>query len=234
MSILVLGKGLLGGTIVEKTGWDCLYRKNTFFNFSDISSYRELLEPYTEIINCVALVNTYSQNKKEQWDTNYKGVANLCDYCEKTGKKLIHISTSYVYAFSNHPAKEEDVPVHCKSWYGYTKLLSDGYIELRSKNYLIIRTMFRKFPFPFDTAYTNQRGNFDYVGPISDIVIDLIKKGASGIVNVGTSLKSMHDLAKVSKPSIPATISPVGDMPLDTSMDLTKMKTSVSLTKSHN
>jgi dTDP-4-dehydrorhamnose reductase len=225
MSILIIGRGLLGSTLVEKTGWDCLYRKNVSFDFSDIYSYKHILDPYTEIINCVANVKTYSTDKQEQWDTNYKGVADLCDYCTENNKKLIHISTSYVYAFSKHPTSEEDVPVHCQSWYGYTKLLADGYIELRSRNYLIIRTMFRKYPFTFGTAYTNQIGNFDYVSPIADIIIDVVKKGASGILNVGTSLKSMYDLAVESVPSISASVSTVADMPLDTSMKLTRLKT---------
>ena len=28
-------------------------------------------------------------------------------------------------------ASEEDVPVHNNTWYGYTKLLSDGLVQLR-------------------------------------------------------------------------------------------------------
>jgi dTDP-4-dehydrorhamnose reductase len=222
MSILILGKGLLGATLVEKTGWDCLYRKNIPFDFSDITTYRTFLEPYTEVVNCIAYVKTYEQDKKEHWNINYRGVADLCDYCKLTEKKIIHISTSYVYASSKHPSNEEDVPVHCKSWYGYTKLLADSYIELRSINYLILRVMFKKYPFPFNQAYTNQIGNFDYVSTIADLIIKLIKKGASGIVNVGTKPKSMYDLAVRSNFDIKAGISTIVDMPLDTTMDLTK------------
>jgi dTDP-4-dehydrorhamnose reductase len=52
---------------------------------------------------------------------------------------LVHISTDYLYSGSVSNASESDVPVHCNNWYGYTKLLADGLVQLESNNYLICR-----------------------------------------------------------------------------------------------
>jgi dTDP-4-dehydrorhamnose reductase len=52
--------------------------------------------------------------------------------------KLVHLLT-YLYSGSVSNASESDVPVHCNNWYGYTKLLADGLVQLESNNYLICR-----------------------------------------------------------------------------------------------
>jgi dTDP-4-dehydrorhamnose reductase len=224
MRAIILGDGLLGGYLREKTRWDFISRKKDGIDFSDLNSYSSRLENYDVIINCIANTNTYSKDKDTHWGVNYEGVANLIDFCNVTDKKIIHISTDYLYSFSEEDASENDVPVHSRNWYGYTKLLGEGYVLLRSKNYLIIRTTQKKNPFPFNKAYTNQIGNFDYVDTIGDLIISLIQKGASGIYNVGTEKKSMFELAKITNPEV----EPTEDLfdpttPTNTSMDISKM-----------
>ena len=43
-------------------------------------------------------------------------------------KKLLQFSSDYVYGNSVSNASEEDVPVHAKTWYSYSKLISDAYL----------------------------------------------------------------------------------------------------------
>ena len=62
---------------------------------------------------------------------------------------------------------ENDIPIHSDNWYSYTKLLADAYIELRSKNYLICRETHKPKPFPYESAWVDQIGNFDYIDKIS-------------------------------------------------------------------
>jgi len=76
----------------------------------------------------------------------------LVDLCNQYNKKLVHISTDYLYTFSKDNATENDVPVHCRNWYGYTKLLADGYVQLKADNFLLIRSTHKAEPFTFDTA----------------------------------------------------------------------------------
>lgn len=229
---LILGDGLLGSTLHRITGWPYISRKKDKFDLSLMNSPADhntlsgfyQMEEYDEIINCIACTDTYSADREKHWKVNYEGLASLVDWCSSINKKLIHISTDYIYTFSENNASEESVPVHCNTWYGYTKLLGDGYVQLKSKNYLLIRTTQKKYPFTYEKAYLNQVGNFDYVNVIADLIIKLIEKNTNGIFNVGTELKSMYDLALKSKPDVKPTLDLFNDnMPKNVSMNITKM-----------
>jgi dTDP-4-dehydrorhamnose reductase len=212
MKILVLGKGLLGNEIIDKTGWDYLSRKDHNFDITDINKIHNISKDYTHIINCIAFTDTYSTDKEKHWNVNYKSVSDLVDFCNENNIKLIHISTDYLYSNSKTYASEEDVPVHCGNWYGYTKLLADGHIQLKSENYLLIRTTHKPYPFPYKKALVEQIGNFDYVNVIVDIIIKLIRHDVSGVYNVGTDVKTMYELAKKSD----SDVEPLYDMMNDT------------------
>jgi dTDP-4-dehydrorhamnose reductase len=200
--ILVLGDGLLGSEIVKQTHWNYISRKKDNIDFCNISSYRDYLLKYNIIVNCIGFTKTYSEDKEINWNVNYKAVADLVDNCNNLHNKIVHISTDYVYTYSKSNATELDVPVHCANWYSYTKLLSDGYIQLKSKDYLLIRTSFKPIPFPYEKAIVNQIGNFDYVDKISKLIIELIKTNANGVYNVGTDIKTIYELAKQTKPTV--------------------------------
>ena len=194
MSNLILGDGLLGSEIAKQTGWNYISRRKDGISIDKISMFCQGEEDV--IINCIGHTDTYSDNKKLHMDINFKFVVNLVNACNMIKKKLVHISTDYVYSNSVQYAKETDVPVHNPTWYGYSKVLADGYIENFSDNYLICRMTHKPTPFPYDRAWKNQIGNFDYVDKQVERLIELIKKDATGIVNVGREAVSMFELAK--------------------------------------
>ena len=207
MNVVVLGDGLLGSELVKQSGWDCISRKKDNFDLTrpdtfdkhfiqDFPEFGAQMLKYNTIINCIANTNTYLDDKQSHWGVNYKGVADLVDYCNRYNIKLIHISTDHVYANSKPNASEEDVPVPLSTWYGHTKLLADGYIELKAKNYLIIRESHKPYPFPYKQAWINQLTNGDYVNIISDLIIKLVETKATGIFNVGTDIKTWFGLTK--------------------------------------
>jgi len=206
MRIVVLGDGLLGSEIVKQTGWDYISRKKDGFNINNPESYFSFFienyngiafwKKYDVIINCIANTDTYSLHKEELYNTNYKSVTLLSDFCKKENIKLVHISTDYVYAGSVPNATEEDLPVPSNNWYSYYKLLADEYISLTNPNHLICRCLFKEKPFQFECAWTDQIGNFDYVDTISSLIISLVNQKAVGIFNVGTEMKTMYQLAK--------------------------------------
>ena len=200
---LVLGYGLLGKELVKQTNWDYLSRSiDKTFNFTDIQTYKNLISKYKTIINCIAFTDTYSDNKEKHWNVNYRAVADLVDICNINKQKLVHISTDYLYSGSNIEASEDDIPIHNKTWYGYSKLLGDAHIQLKSNNYLIIRSGHKAYPFTHNKAFEDVIGNFDYVNKIASLIIDLINNNTIGIKNVGTRLKSMHDLALETKSNV--------------------------------
>lgn len=219
MKVLVLGDGLLGSEIIKQTGWDYISRKKDGF---DITSSDFNFHGYDVILNCIAYTNTYSNDKESNWKINYKAVADLVDYCNNNNIKLVHISTDYVYTNSVSNASEEDIPIHGNNWYSYTKLLADGYVELKSSNYLILRESHKPNPFPYDSAWVNLVGNFDYVDVIASLIIDLIKLDKNGIINVGTELKTIRDLAVRTNENIKPSLKP-SNAPNDVSINIDKL-----------
>ena len=198
LNVLVLGDGLLGTEIVKQTGWDYISRRSNGFDINgDLVKY--MGKHYPIIINCIANTDTYSTNKELHWDVNYKFVDKLIKFCNKSNIKLVQISTDYVYSGSINNSSENDVPVHNDTWYGYTKLLGDGLIQLQSNNYLLCRGTHKPTPFPYDNAWGDQYGNFDYVDVIAGLIIKMVKLNLIGVYNVGTSTKSMWELAKETK-----------------------------------
>ena len=225
MKVLVLGQGLLGSELVRQTGWDYVSRKEHGFDITKHIPSPVLVE-YDTIVNCIANTDTYSNDRQSHWDINYKAVNELVLYCNVMGKKLVHISTDYIYANSDPNANEETtVPVHANNWYSYTKLLGDGLVQLQSRDYLIVRCSHKPKPFPYDKAWIDQWGNFDYVDVIARLIEKLILSGATGVYNVGTGLKNMHSLANqtvaVGGIKIP------DHVPNNISMDLTKLENTI-------
>lgn len=222
LKVLVLGDGLLGSEIVKQTGWEYISRKKDNFNIKNVVEiFRMDYEPNV-IINCIANTDTYSEDKDSHWDTNYVFVNRLIKYCNAFRIKLVHISTDYLYANSFENASENYVPVHCNNWYGYTKLLADGLVQLESTDYLICRCTHKPKPFPYDKAWTDQTGNFDYVDVISGLIIKMINKDLNGVYNVGTETKTMFELASQTK-NVDEAWRP-DYVPINTSMNIDKLK----------
>lgn len=202
MRVLVLGDGMLGQEIVKQTGWDYISRKkdglNIIEDFGKVAYHIRF--NYDVILNCIANTNTYSDDSKSMNDVNYKFVTDLVNVCnDYPNKKLVHISTDYVYANSIVNATENDAPSPDNNWYSITKLLADEHIKTFSKDYLICRLSHKPYPFPYDSAWGDVYTNADYTPIIADLVIKLIIKGASGVYNVGTANKSIYELASKSK-----------------------------------
>lgn len=227
MKVLILGDGLLGSQLKEDNPqWNVLSRKQGELDITTFH-WMHIIKDYDVVINCIAHTDTYDVNRDKHWEVNYAWVDRLIKGCNAHGVKLVHISTDYVYANSKSNASEDCVPVHHDSWYAYTKLLADGLVQLNSNDYLLIRCGFKPTPFPYDTAPTTIIGNFDYVDTISYMLGLMVYKGYTGVYNVGSDLKTMHDLATDTKPYTQKTTEiPVKGMPSDLSMDLTKLKKS--------
>tara|TARA_R110000751_G_scaffold109312_4_gene206320 strand:- start:3269 stop:3952 length:684 start_codon:yes stop_codon:yes gene_type:complete len=221
LNVLVLGDGMLGSELVRQTGWSYVCRSNNTFDTNSIASDLVMYKPDV-IVNCIANTDTYSTDKQSHWDINYSFVDRLTDYCNSKCIKLVHISTDYLYTDSKTNASELDIPVHCNNWYGYTKLLSDGLVQLRSKNYLICRCTHKPKPFPYESAWIDQVGNFDYVDIISGLIIKLIKSGANGVYNVGTEVKTMYELATTTNREVSKSFTPEY-VPKNQSMNIDKL-----------
>lgn len=226
MKTVILGCGLLGSELVRKSGWDLLSRDFHDIDITKPETYRDILKQYEQIVNCIGYTNTWDTKKEPTWSVNYVGVMDLVDYCNNYNKKLVQISTDYIYTNSKKNVNESDVPVHFDNWYTYTKLLADGYVQARCKKYLLVRTSFKPKPFPWKEGWSNLKGNFDYVDVIADLIIELINKRAKGVYNVGTEEKTMYELAVRTKPDCVEIDNT--SQPHNITMDLTKMKNTLN------
>jgi len=223
--VLVLGDGLLGKEIIKQSGWEYLSHSQDKFDvvtdFSHLAALIDDIDPDV-LVNCIGYTNTYSKERDLHWKVNYAFVVNIADFCDTRDIQLVHISTDYIYANSQGGCAETDIPVHQNTWYAYTKLISDAYVQLMNE-YLLVRCSFKPKPFPYEKAFGNVWGNFDYVDVIAEQIIDLINEQRIGVWNIGTELKTVHDLAVQTKPNIDWIHSEKPKLPT-ISMDLTKFK----------
>jgi dTDP-4-dehydrorhamnose reductase len=223
MKVLVLGKGKLGGEIVKQTGWDYLSRAEHEITIDNFDEWKGRMDGYDVVVNCIANTDTYSDNKEKHWKANYELVTFLAEYCDDNGKKLVHISTDYLYQNSVDEANEEDEPLFEHTWYMFTKLLADEYLKEHAKNYLICRLSHKPYPFPYDSAWDDVITNADYTPVISGLVIELIKNGAEGLYNVGTERKTIYELAQRTNKNVKKIVSPP-HVPKNISMNVSKME----------
>tara|TARA_R110002153_G_C13265835_1_gene492814 strand:- start:127 stop:810 length:684 start_codon:yes stop_codon:yes gene_type:complete len=222
-NVLVLGDGLLGHELVKQTNWDYVSRGKDGFDINNIDDF--ISDKYDIIINCIAHTDTYTDYKDIHWDVNCKFVDKLIDYCNDNIIKLVHISTDYVYSNSTSSASEEDVPVHNNTWYGYTKLLSDGLVQLRCNDYLVVRCSHKPYPFEYDNAWIDYIGNFDYVDTIAHLITECVIEELSGVYNLGTEIKTMFELA-TEESIVDKSLAPP-HVPKNVSMDISKLTKSL-------
>lgn len=201
--VLILGDGLLGSEIIKQSGWNYISTSQENIDVTEDDTLMFRIDDYNPdiVINCIGYTNTYDTKRELHWKINYEFVVNLADFCDSRDIQLVHISTDYIYANSQKGFAETDIPVHQETWYSYCKLLADGYVQLMN-NYLLIRCGFKPTPFPYERAFKNIKGTFDYVDVIAKQIIELVNEGKEGVWNIGTPTKSMLELARQTKSNV--------------------------------
>ncbi len=102
--------------------------------------------------------------KKTAWAVNVLGTQNIIKACEKSGKKIIYISTDFVFDGEKaEPYVEEDVqnPI---SWYGQTKYEGEKLVIKSSLSWAILR-----LAYPYRANF--QKKDF------ARVLIDKLKNG---------------------------------------------------------
>jgi len=137
------------------------------------------------IIHCAGYTDVVMAEKEKEkcFKVNFFGTKNLVD--RFINVPIVYISTEYIYN-----------PVN---FYTYTKYEAEKYIRTVSKNFMIIRTLFKPNPFPYEVAFTDQYTRGDYVDVIAPLIVSAIvrwDKVSPRIYDVGTERKTIFDLAK--------------------------------------
>lgn len=143
-SIIKSGKSEIGEIPKELVGSEIIPVDIDNLDITDTSavlSFAENAKPDV-IINCAAMTNV--DGCETDYETAFKvnavGVRNLAMAAEKTGAKLIHVSTDYVFAGDGvKPYVEWDL-VDPQSIYGASKALGEKYALSFCSKTFIVRT----------------------------------------------------------------------------------------------
>ena len=115
----------------------------------DISNYKMVDEFVRRnrpdiIINCAAYTNVdgCEVHHDDAFKANALGPRNLAQAAEKTGARLVHVSTDYVFSGRENggiPQDEATLPGPISA-YGSTKLMGEKYVEQFCHRHFIVRT----------------------------------------------------------------------------------------------
>ena len=179
------------------------------------------LDLYDTIIHTAALIdNTKVLGNEEDFvTTNIIGTANIVNYCLYMGKRLIYISTDYVYeGYGNHT---ENDSVHPYNLYAWSKLGGECSVRF-VPNHVIIRTSFGTTEFPYESGFDNLFTSKDYVDVIAPLIMDVVNDHKfRGVINVGTDRKSIYEYAIKRNPDVKK--SSLGES-IDFSLNTTKLQ----------
>lgn len=197
------GWGRLGAYLREQVPSLSPQKKDLdILNLDQVEKYTSLDE-IDAILHLAAItdVNLAEKERILSYLVNVKGTANLACCAKKYGKKIIYISTDYVFPCTEGSYKETDQP-QPKNWYGFTKYAGELEIQNATDNYLIIRTSFRPTVWPFKTAYNNILTSADYVDVIANEITLCLSQDLTGIIHIGTPAKTLYELAKQRNPDV--------------------------------
>lgn len=202
MKIVVLGgTGLLGSELKKlDSSLICTGKEIDIVKYKDLSNYLEETNPDI-VVNAAAETNSVQikVNPLTAIETNIIGASNIAKYCLKYNKRLIYISTDYIYSgIGNH--KESD-DINPNNEYAWTKLGGECSSRLVN-NHCIIRTSFGATEFPYQFAFDNIFVSKDYVDIIAPKILKIIKSNYVGLINVGTDKKSIYDYALKRNPNV--------------------------------
>lgn len=150
--------------------------------------------------------NVVNEHRVSAINTNIIGTAHIANYCIDNNTRLVYISTDYIYQGVTGNYKETDSILPHNN-YAWTKLGGECSVRL-VPNHIIIRTSFGNSKFPYETAWDNLIVSKDYIDVIAPMILKVATSELTGIINVGTTPKSVFDYASernaVSKKALPA------------------------------
>jgi dTDP-4-dehydrorhamnose reductase len=165
----------------------------------------------------------HEDNPKLSIETNIVGTSNVVLMCERYNKKIIYISTDYVYEGTDGDYKETDA-LKPFTKYGWSKLGGECAVQM-CDNHLILRMAMNKKPFPHPKALKDMRKSLMYIEDAAKVTLQLLDE--NGIINIGGKSQSVYDFVKEENTNVePIYLKDISDVNMATncSMDTKKMK----------
>ena len=196
-----IGKNLVK---MDLSRWNSKMEKN-FLDFDTVIH----LAAKAHIDNCEE--DRLLGKNSETWKNNVDATKNIVEFCRRTKKKLIYLSTECVFDGKKTKYNEKDCPIPI-NWYGVTKYESEK-IVADLPNSLILRTVMaydgkathkdivRIFASKLKKgekvlAATDQIVSFTYTGDIVNAILISAAKNLKGIYHfAGQDALSVYELA---------------------------------------
>ena len=222
-----------------KQGTDCQFLTPTKKE-ADVKDYWNLdsyfythQKEFDYVIHAAAITRPmviHEDNPPLSIKTNIVGTSNVVLMCERYNKKIIYISTDYVYEGKDGNYKEKD-SLKPFTKYGWSKLGGECAVQMYD-NHLILRMAMNKKPFPHPKALIDMKKSLMWIEDAAKVTLELLDE--TGIVNVGGKSQSVYDFVKEDNPKIrPIVLDEIPDvnMATDCSMDTTKLKMILKIKK---
>lgn len=147
------------------------------------------------VVHCAAATNVteIEKNPLNALETNVIGTINLLRECARHSKKMVFISTDYVFDGDKGNYSIHD-PINPLSKYAKTKASAELAVRTYD-NSLVIRTSFYGHDFPYEKAFIDQWTSKDYVDVIAPKVLGAIRSDKMGIVHIGSPRRSVYEIA---------------------------------------
>ena len=178
------------------------------------------------VIHAAGLSSPTRRHEKKPTDSiqkNIIGTANVTLHCERFKKKMIYISTNYVYPGVDGDYNEQSELKPFNN-YGWSKLGGECAVH-HYKDSLILRICMNARPFPHDKAFTDVISSHMFNDEAAKITLKLLDE--VGIINVGGRAQSVYDFIKDYDSNIgKISVKEINDVRvnLNSSMNIDKMK----------
>ena len=213
--------------VVNDRGIEYVHSGLDVRDYTNVDEYfKENKNRFDYVIHAGAITRPmviHEDNPTLSIETNIVGTANIVMACEKYNKKIIYISTDYVYEGIDGNYKETDA-MKPFTKYGWSKLGGECAVQMYD-NHLILRMAMNKKPFPHPKALKDMKKSLMYIEDAAKVTLKLLDE--TGIINVGGKSQSVYDFVKKENSDIePIYLKDISDvnMATDCSMDTTKMK----------
>jgi len=155
------------------------------------------------VVHSAALVDSrgIEDDPTLAFDINVGGTINVIKACMEYNKKLVFISTDYVFDGEKGNYHPSDF-INPLSNYSKTKAAAELLVRTY-KGSIVIRTSFYGHTFPYDCAFVDQWSSKDYVDVIAPKILDFVcSNRENSIVHIGNKKSTIYEIANERRESV--------------------------------
>jgi len=197
------GTGRLGREIEKLLPCTIFNRANLDVTAISGSQPPVAFERFRALIHLAAITQPSAADRDplEAYRVNVQGSRSIAAAAARANTKIFYLSTDYVFNGRRGDYREDD-PLSPANWYGCTKAAGECEIRSSGADFCVIRTSFRPSHWGFPTAFTNVYTSADYVDVIAAEIAKAITLNVSGIIHIGTPVKTFFELARRRNPDV--------------------------------